>query len=88
MPLRHAVPLCHLQADWLTPFDFAAHSYSGREMKRTAAAVTRDERTPPSDPLAKKAIVEPEEALSLSLMIHDSVVHGKIVLCHRVLYGN
>ena len=63
------LPLCHLQADWLTPFDFAAHSYSGSEMKRTAAAVTRDENTPPSDPLAKKAIVEPEEAQSFSLML-------------------
>ena len=48
------VPLCHLQADWLTPFDFATHSYSGKEMKRTAAAVTHDEKAPPSDPLAKK----------------------------------
>ena len=52
-----------------TPFDFAAHSYSGREIKRTAAAVNRDEKTPPSDPLAKKAIAEPEEAQSLCLML-------------------
>ena len=46
MPLRHPanlVPLYHLQADWLTPFDFAVHSYSGKEMKQTAAAVTCDE---------------------------------------------
>ena len=64
------LPLCHLQADWLTPFDFAAHSYSGREMKRTAAAVTRDEKTPPPDPPTKKAIVEPEEAQSLWRMCH------------------
>ena len=52
--LANLVPLCHLQADWLTPFDFVATSYSGREMKRTAAAVTRDEKTPPSDPPTKK----------------------------------
>ena len=38
-------------------------------MKRMAAAVTRDEKTPPSDPPAKKAITEPEEAQSLSLML-------------------
>ena len=72
VPLRHPAnfPLCHLQADWLTPFDFATHSYSGREMKRMAAAVTRDEKTHPSDPPAKKAIVEPEEAQSLWRMCH------------------
>ena len=38
-------------------------------MKRTAAAVTRDEKCLPSDPPPKKAIVEPEEAQSLSLML-------------------
>ena len=38
-------------------------------MKRTAAAVTRDEKTPSSDPPAKKAIAELEEAQSLSLML-------------------
>ena len=54
--IRSLVPLGHLQADWLTPFDFAAHSYSGREMKRTAPPITCDENTPPSDPPTKKRL--------------------------------
>ena len=69
--LRHSanlVPLCHLQADWLTPFDFAVHSYSGKEMKQTAAAVTCDELLQICQ--RKKAIVEPEEAQSLWCMCH------------------
>ena len=45
-------------------------------MKRTATAVTCDEKTPPSDPPAKKAIVELEDAQSLSLMLMLTVKTG------------
>ena len=51
VPLRppaNLVPLHHLQADWLTPFDLAMHSHSERKMKRIAAAVARDKNTTPS----------------------------------------